>query len=83
MKKFYFTFGQDHVTKGGQKMRNYWVTVEAVDYYTARELFCDEFAEPEMGDPARWSFQYSEGDENWKPGYFPGGQYRLIKQAQS
>lgn len=82
MKRFYFTFGQDHKQIDGTPMRNHWVTVEGEDYEHARRLFVEKFAVPFMGDAAKWSFQYQEGSENWKPGYFPEGQYTLIKQTE-
>lgn len=62
MKKYYFTFGQAHLTEDGTAMQHYYVTVTAPNYGRAREHFCAHFALPIMGRADKWAFQYESDD---------------------
>lgn len=76
MKKFYFTFGQNHYSVKGEHMAPYWVTVSAPSYGDARNHFCYFFAKEHMGSSSKWAFQYTE--EDFSPKYFPGGEYEHL-----
>lgn len=76
MKNFYFTFGQAHYSEDGTAMADYYVTVTAPDYITARGYFCQHFALPIMGRPDKWSFQYEEDD--FDKSYCPNGEYEHL-----
>lgn len=72
MKKFYFTFGQEHVhPKTGRPMRNYYIEIIASSSEKAREIMFSRYG-------AKWSFQYEEG--GFKTHYFPGGIYETIAE---
>jgi len=57
-------------------MRDHWVRVQAPDYGTARDHFCQHFALPMMGKEDKWSFQYEE--EKFKRDFFPAGEYEHL-----
>lgn len=87
MKEYYFTFGQDHrqaaglPDDSGMNMRNHWVRVTADSYMKARMIFIDEFSSKRMERGAAcWSFQYEERDFEKSKHYFPGGEYKHLKQ---
>ena len=75
----YFTFGFDHVTKSGVKMKDKYVTVEASDSKKARELFVELFATKFMPTPLTWAFQYT--DSEMQKQYFPEGEYCKITEG--
>ncbi len=77
MKKYYFTFGQNHVHENGTPMKDYWVEVEAKDYGEARGIFVREFSAVFMDAPDKWAFQYSESQIDKV--YFPKGCYLKLK----
>lgn len=76
MNNYYFTFGQDHCTIDGYKMKDHWVRVAAEDFMIARLLFISEFSSVVMPASDKWSFQYDE--KEFKKEYFPKGEYQFI-----
>lgn len=66
MKKYFFTFGQNHYTKEGFPMKNSWVEVNAKSYNLARECFVDVFMNQQMIAPDKFAFQYEEGEKFWE-----------------
>lgn len=81
-KMFYFTFGQDHVTKDGFNMSGSWVNVIADDSSIARKLFVEQFTSIYMQAPNKFAFQYEQKDIDFTKWayYYPNGQYFLITQ---
>lgn len=77
MPNYYFTFGQGHVQKNGTPMKDYWVRVVAPSWADARTKFIQEWSTIYMPEYDKWSFQYDE--KNFKPHYFPKGEYALIQ----
>jgi hypothetical protein len=68
MKKYYFTFGQNHMNPlNGKPLKDYWVEVVAKNKRLAREKMFDEFGN-------RWANQYDE--TNFDSSYFSKGCYR-------
>lgn len=53
MESYYFTFGHGQIALDGRDMNNKFVHVTADSYGTARHLFIEQIAIPEMGDPAK------------------------------
>ncbi|HMT01850.1 MAG TPA: hypothetical protein PKD00_00830 [Burkholderiales bacterium] len=80
MPKHYFTFGNGQYTITGLHMKHFYVTVEADDAMTAREIFCSEFAEPVMGERFLWANQYTE--ETFEPHYYPSGEFKTLFQTK-
>lgn len=81
MKKFYFTFGQDHWTREGYPMKNNWVMVKAEDYNAARLIFVERFTSLYMQTDMTFSMHYDENE--WTPdveAYFPLGEYKSFEQ---
>ena len=76
MKNYYFTFGQEHCTIDGYKMRDHWVRVAAADALKARLLFISEFSSIIMPAADKWSFQYDE--KEFDKQFFPKGEYQFI-----
>ena len=81
MHNYFFTFGQNHYTKGGVAMRNYWVRVAAPDADTARQAFINRFTNVVMTAPDKFSFQYGESD--FVKGYYPGGEYTCLTAIEA
>ena len=78
MKTYYFTFGHGQYNKDGVHMKDYWVTVEAENSDTARNLFIDYFTSVYMNDPMDFGMQYES--HNFKTRHFPLGQFCKITQ---
>ncbi len=57
-------------------MKDYYVRVTTPSYGDARSLFCRAFAEPIMGRPDKWAFQY-EADK-FEPEYHPLGEFEHL-----
>lgn len=76
MKNYYFTFGSNHITTDGVAMENYWVRVVATDYGIARNIFVEQFTKVRMSAPDKFAFQYDDTD--FKPHYFPRGEYEVF-----
>jgi hypothetical protein len=55
MKKFYFTFGSNHIDVLGNSLGNFYVIVQAENYADARTKMI-------MVRGAKWSFVYSEDE---------------------
>lgn len=80
MKKYFFTFGSNHfVPKGmeleGKCLFRYYVTIEAEDTNTARQIMFNRY-----GD--KWSFCYPENQFDSAIGQFNLTEFEHIIQEQ-
>lgn len=73
--RFYLTFGSNHI-HNGQALHNHYVTIEAPDEGMARGIAFKNFSD-------QWAFMYSESKGNFKPDFFPLGNYAYLKYGPS
>ena len=69
MKKFYATFGQNHTTPEGLRLKDYWVEILADSEDSAHNKMYDEYG-------SNWSMLYSEDD--FDPEWYPNGKLKEI-----
>lgn len=74
---YYFTFGQNHATTRGVRMKDYWIRVQAPGYMEARTKFIENFTSRYMPAPDKWAFQY-KADE-FHPEFFYKGEYAYVQ----
>lgn len=79
MKKYFFTFPHDCISKNGQVfLGRSWVEVIAEDYGTARMHFVELFTTSMLVRPLAFAFQYPD-DKCWDPQYLSDGCYAKIE----
>lgn len=77
MENYYFTFGQSHVDKEGNPLKDFFVRVSAESYQMARCIFL-EWAKHNLPSANKWSMQYNEN--NFNKSYYSNGELTFLSQ---
>lgn len=77
MKQYFFTFGQHHKNINGQRMKDFYVKVQASSWDKAREIFISQFAKKKLqrGDCGK---QFEE--DKFKPYLYPDGEFESLRE---